>query len=77
MHNLRGMQFDVCAVLVETVFSQGRNFLSLWEGPSPPPKKKMGLSLSPPNDGLSPPMLVRKGIKVEEKSDSIRILMAP
>ena len=29
----------------------------------------------PPNDGLSPPMLVRKGVKFEEKSDSIRILI--
>ena len=48
--------------------------ISLWEGLitpqcwfAPPP---------PPNDGLSPPVLVRKGTKFEEKFDSIRVLMA-
>ena len=69
------MQFDVCAVLVETALSQGRNFLSLREGPSPPPQ--FWADPESPNDGLSPPMLVKNGVNIEEKSDSIRILMAP
>ena len=38
--------------------SQGRNFISLWEGPGPQ-------------------MLVRKGVKSEEKSDFVRIWMVP
>ena len=46
---------------------QGRNFVPISLVRSPPP----------PNVGLSPPMLVRKGVKFEEKPDFIRLLMAP
>ena len=59
------VSFEHFMTFRRTVHRQGRDFISLWECPSPPP----------PNDGLSLPMTVRKGMNSEETSDLIRILM--
>ena len=55
-------------ILINNLF-QGRNFISLWEGPSP-----LNVRLSPPY-WSKPVTMARKGIRSEEKSDFIRSLM--
>ena len=45
--------------------------LYLWECPSPLPSHGL------PNVGLSPPIIVREGVKYEAKSDCIRTSMVP
>ena len=56
------MLYVVCCMLYVVSCAQGRNFISLWEGPSP-----SDVGLSTPMMARVPPNVGKKWVKYEEK----------